>query len=389
MVICFAVFFTFWYVLELVFPLRLLYRCMQNVVLGTEGDLNPRLLKMMQSVWQCHTLTSNFRKAAQLIKRPVFPSPGTDLKPTEILVKNSYVGINASDINWTAGRYDPNAKPPFDLGFEGLGEIVGRGKGVASTIKDGQFVAYMKYGAFADYITLDSRHVFPVPSADPGFLPLLVSGMTASIGLEEVGRIRPDKNPAETILVTAAAGGTGQFAVQWAKLHGCHVIGTTSSDSKGKFLSDIGCDRVINYKTEDFSQVLRTEYPKGVDCVYESVGGGMFDVCLNNLAQKGRLVVIGFITDYQDEKTGFKPNKSLSLLPAKLLRKSASVGGFFLFHYADQFPVHFLRLARLYAEGKLTSKVDLSYRGLESIPDAVEYLHSGKSLGKVVVDLTA
>jgi len=356
---------------------------------------------MLQSVWQCHTLTSNFRQAAKLVKRPLFPptTPSAaaaaaanvvvdDLKPTEILVKNSFVGINASDINWTAGRYDPNAKPPFDLGFEGLGQIVARGSNVSSKIQDGQFVAYMKYGAFADVITLDSRHVFPVPSCgDPGYLPLLVSGMTASISLEEVGRIGPDMKKPETVLVTAAAGGTGQFAVQWAKHHGCHVIGTTSSEAKGKFLTEIGCDRVINYKTEDFNEALRRDYPKGVDCVYESVGGGMFDVCLNNLAEKGRLIVIGFITDYKDEKMGFKPNKSLALLPAKLLRKSASVGGFFLFHYAHQFPAHFSNLARLYADGKLTSQVDLTFRGLESIPDAVDYLHSGKNLGKVVVAL--
>merc|ERR550534_899859 len=168
----------------------------------------------------------------------------------------------------------------------------------------------------------------------------------------------------ETVLVTAAAGGTGQFAVQWAKHHGCHVIGTTSSEAKGKFLTEIGCDRVINYKTEDFNEALRRDYPKGVDCVYESVGGGMFDICLNNLAEKGRLIVIGFITDYKDEKMGFKPNKSLAL-----------------------FPANFSNLARLYADGKLTSQVDLTFRGLESIPDAVDYLHSGKNLGKVVVAL--
>lgn len=341
---------------------------------------------MLKSVWQCHTLSSNFRQAAKLVKQPVFPLPSTDLNPDEVLVKNSFVGINASDINWTAGRYDPNAKPPFDLGFEGLGEVVATGTNV-SNLKDGQFVTYMKHGAFTDFITLDSRHAFPVPTKDPGFLPLLLSGMTASIALEEVGRIRPDKKTPETVLVTAAAGGTGQFAVQWAKLHGCRVIGTTSSDSKARFLREIGCDRVINYKTEDVNETLRREFPAGIDCVYESVGGGMFDVCLNNLANKGRLIVIGFITDYKDEKMGFKPNKSLSLLPAKLLRKSASVGGFFLFHYADYFPVHYLRLARYYAEGKLTSKVDLSFRGLESIPDAVDYLHSGKNLGKVVVEL--
>jgi len=65
------------------------------------------------------------------------------------------------------------------------------------------------------------------------------------------------------VLVTAAAGGTGQFAVQLAKLAGCHVIGTCSSDSKAEMLKSMGCDRVINYNKEKLSSVLKTEYPRG------------------------------------------------------------------------------------------------------------------------------
>jgi len=68
----------------------------------------------------------------------------------------------------------------------------------------------------------------------------------------------------ETVLVTAAAGGTGQFAVQLAKLAGCHVIGTCSSPSKVKLLKELGCDRVINYNEEKLGQVLKAEYPKGL-----------------------------------------------------------------------------------------------------------------------------
>lgn len=104
----------------------------------------------------------------------------------------------------------------------------------------------------------------------------------------------------ETVLVTAAAGGAGQFAVQLAKLAGNHVIGTCSSDDKVAMLKvrrgyfyyvsscgsrdhlykDLGCDRVINYKKEDFKTVLRKEYPKGIDIIFESVGGKFFDICL-------------------------------------------------------------------------------------------------------------
>ena len=67
----------------------------------------------------------------------------------------------------------------------------------------------------------------------------------------------------ETVVVTAAAGGTGQFAVQLAKIKGCHVIGTCSSPSKAKLLKELGCDRVVNYNEENLGQVLRKEYPRG------------------------------------------------------------------------------------------------------------------------------
>merc|ERR1719410_1924622 len=121
-------------------------------------------------------------------------------------------------------------------------------------------------------------------------LPLMISGLTASIALEEVGEMRHG----ETVLVTAAAGATGQFAVQLAKLAGNHVIGTCSTKAKVDYLKSLGCDRVINYKQENVYEVLKNEYPNGINLVFESVGGKMFSDCLNNLAVKGRIIVISY-----------------------------------------------------------------------------------------------
>ena len=93
---------------------------------------------------------------------------------------------------------------------------------------------------------------------------------------------------------TSSASTTYFFGKITGKLAGCHVIGTAGSDDKCKFLVDVlGCDRAINYKKESVFKVLKSEYPKGVDVVYECIGGEMFDACVNNLAVKGRLVVIG------------------------------------------------------------------------------------------------
>ncbi|KAG2221833.1 hypothetical protein INT45_003547 [Circinella minor] len=113
-------------------------------------------------------------------------------------------------------KYVPNTiKPPFDVGFEALGQIVQGGSTVPK-----EAIEYNK----ASY-----KSVIQVPSSRIEILSLLTSGVTSSIALEETNRMKSG----ETVLVTAAAGGAGQIAVQFAKSAGNHVIGTCSSDEKG------------------------------------------------------------------------------------------------------------------------------------------------------------
>uniref|UniRef100_W5K2R0 15-oxoprostaglandin 13-reductase n=1 Tax=Astyanax mexicanus TaxID=7994 RepID=W5K2R0_ASTMX len=328
-------------------------------------------------------LSQNFKEAVSLQTAPV-PTPGDG----ELLVRNRYVGINASDINYSAGRYDPSVAPPFDIGFEGVGDVVGLGLSASANFTVGDTVAYMNNGAFAEYTVISAKKAIPVPAARPELLTLLVSGATAHIALQRLGELKEG----DTVLVTAAAGGTGQFAVQFAKMAGCHVVGTCSSDEKAGFLKTIGCDRPINYKSEDLAATLRKEYPKGVDVVYESVGGSIFDLAVNNLATRGRMLVIGFISGYQSA-SGLQPVRG-GTLPAKLLQKSASIRGFFLPHFTADYGKSLRSMQELLAKGRLVCEVDDGERGdggrfvgLESVYRAVEYMYAGKNLGKVVVDL--
>lgn len=327
------------------------------------------------------SLSEKFQEAVK-IETVSTPTVG----PRKLLVKNKYAGINASDINWTAGRYIPGLKPPFDTGFEALGEVVQVGKDCGS-FKPGDAVCYMRSGAFGEYTVLPARLAIPTPNLDPQYLTFLVSGLTASIALEKVGQLQKG----DTVLVTAAAGGTGQFAIQLAKLAGCHVIGTCSSDDKCQFLQRLGCDRPVNYKKEDLGEVLKREYPKGINVVYEGVGGEMFNTCVKNLAVGGRVIVIGFISNYKNGNFASRPNIPLYQI---LLSKSASVRGFFLQNHEADMPSHFAKLVQLHSAGKLTSAVDMGerysggpFKGLESVFNAVDYLYTGKSSGKVVVDL--
>jgi NADPH-dependent curcumin reductase CurA len=229
---------------------------------------------------------------------------------------------------------------------------------------------------------VDVPSIVKVPQPTPEALPLIVCGSAASISLEQVGHLKSG----ETVLVTAAAGGTGQFVVQLAKLAGNHVIGTTSSDEKAAYLKSIGCDRVINYNKESVDEVLKAEYPKGVDLVFETVGGDMFKTAVNNIAPLGRIIVFGYISGYHGDKSA-EPMLVNQLNP-KLLMKSASVRGFLLGNHVPHIPAHIGRLVSLITEGKLKAGVDpTEFIGLEGIPDAIDYMYARKNIGKVVVKL--
>ncbi|CAN0272530.1 prostaglandin reductase 3 [Lampetra planeri] len=336
-------------------------------------------------------LSTDFREAVQLQEAPV-PSPDSD----QVLVRNRFVGINASDINFSAGRYNPRVRPPFDAGLEAVGTVVARGLAASARFSLGQPVAYAAEGAFAEYKVVPAASIFPLPELKAEYLTLPVSALTALLSLERSAELRAG----ESVLVTAAAGGTGQFAVQLAARAGCRVLGTCSSDEKAAFLATLGCHRPINVRKESLAKVLKEECPKGVNVVYESVGGDTFETAVNSLAVCGRLIIIGYIEGYRAEAGsagGDKKTKSARVLPsvqAHLLVKSASVRGFFLPHFVAEHGAGVERLAGMVRRGELLAAVDGGaatdggpFRGLGDVHRAVEHLYSRRSLGKVVVEL--
>lgn len=333
----------------------------------------------------CKKLTSKFSDAV-VIEESEIPQ----LAPGQVLVKNRYVGINASDINFTAGMYDPTAKPPFDTGFEAIGEVV-KCEQAGAKFSHGQPVLYSNFGAFAEYKAVNSSLLIPLPDLNPNYLPLLVSGLTASLALDKVGHLKSG----DKVLVTAAAGGTGQFAVQWAKAKGCTVIGTCSSDDKCAFLKKIGCDRAVNYNKEKLDDVLKAEYPNGIDVVYECIGGDMFETSVKHLAIHGRVIVIGMIKFYEEGITKLSANDTpfYGSLPLKMLQKSASIRGFFLPHFANFFEEYLTRMIGCVKDGTIVSQTDAGestgkpFSGIEDVTRAVQYMFDKKNIGKVIVEL--
>lgn len=319
--------------------------------------------------------STNFQSAIAIAEVPIL-APKAD----EILIRNKFAGINAGFDTLICQGSIPYVKltPPFDLGVEAVGEIVAIGEAVQN-LQVGDAVATTgRGGGYREYQVVPAHLAIQVAEAIPEILTLMPTGISALVALEQVGEMRTQ----ETVLVTAAAGGTGHIAVQLAKLAGNHVVGTCGSSAKAQLLQELGCDRIINYHQEDLDTVLQREYPKGLDLIFDCVGGTVFDTCVEHLAVRGRLVVVGFISEYA---------KIPSTMPQpriyhKLFWKAASVRGFLMPHYAAHMVAARDRLLSLFNTHQLRVAIDPTpFDGIESIPIAVEYLLSGKNVGKVVV----
>ncbi|CAG9460896.1 unnamed protein product [Pedinophyceae sp. YPF-701] len=330
-----------------------------------------------------HALNHDFRAATRVETLPAAAKPSGPGQGHVLLVR-VFAGVNASDVNYSSGRYHNSRKEaaaalPYPSGFEASAVVAEVGPGVKG-IEPGTSVVTMTYGGFSTQVVEAARSCIPVADPGPEAVALATSGLTASIALDQVAELQPG----ETVLVTAAAGGTGQFACQIAKLMGCRVFATCSSPAKSDLLKSFGVDRVVNYKEENLDKVLAEECPTGLDVVYESVGGSMLDVALKHLAVRGRLVVIGMMSQYGE---GW-PASQHRAVPERLLAKSASIRGFFLPAFGPLIKPHMAMLAGLLRAGKLRVEVDPTpFAGVERVADAVEHLQSGCSRGKVVVQM--
>lgn len=329
---------------------------------------------------QVISLSKDFRKSTSIVEAQLPDEVPAD----KVRVRVKYAGINASDLNFTSGSYFKNARPPFDCGFEAAGTVVKVGAGVTN-LKEGDSVVMMQYGCFAEFLDAPAATCVLVPDLKPEYVALPVSALTAAVALGELGRVKKG----EVALVTAAAGGTGQIAVQLLKhVYGCTVIGTCSSAEKADFLKSIGCDHVINYKTESLDNRLHEISPKGIDVVYECVGGQTFNDAVRHLAVHGRLIIIGSVSSYKSGEAVPFSHPSGSPLTTLLLVKSASLNGFFLPLFHHVLPQYTTSLLQHLEAGHLKLYVDKKvFHGLEEVADGVDHLYSGSSYGKIVVEI--
>jgi NADPH2:quinone reductase len=209
------------------------------------------------------------------------------------LIRVTAAGVNFVDISQAHGTFAGGPRPPYLAGIEAAGEVILVGEGVTG-VEPGAHVigASITGGAFAEYLVLPAAAAVPVPTgwADDQALGLVVSWPTALAALRPLGGVAAG----QTVLIHAAAGGTGQAAIRMAKHYSATVIGTASRD-KHEVVRAVGADHVIDSRGADLTaEVLRLTGGAGADLVLESVGGATFAASLAATKRvTGRVVVYG------------------------------------------------------------------------------------------------
>ncbi len=300
------------------------------------------------------------------------PAPG----PGEVLVAVEAAAVNFPDTLIIANKYQFKPDLPFSPGGEVAGEVLSVGAGVEDIRAGDRVIAICGWGGFAEEVVTRRENIVKLP---PGLnaataAALVITYGTTHYALQERARLRPG----ETLLVLGAAGGTGLSAVELGKRMGARVIAAASSPEKLELCREYGADELIDYAREDLrARVKEITGGRGVDVVYDPVGGDYAEPALRSLAWNGRFLVIGFTA-------GEIPRIALNLP----LLKGASIVGVFYGGFRSAEPE---RAEALLAElvgwleaGRIRPAIT-SLRPLEEAPLALREVADRKAKGKIVL----
>ncbi|MFT6369606.1 MAG: NADPH2:quinone reductase [Maribacter sp.] len=301
-----------------------------------------------------------------------------DLKPDkkEVLVRVKACGVNFPDTLIIQGLYQFKPELPFTPGSDVAGVVKAIGEDVKHLKVGDEVFGFVAHGAMAEEVLVPANACFPKPKQMefPVAASFIMAYGTSFYALKDRAKLQKG----ETLLVLGASGGVGLAAVELAKLMGAHVIAAASSDEKLELCKHYGADETINYSKEDLKSAIKAlTKNKGVDVIYDPVGGSYSEVAFRGMAWNGRYLVVGFAS-------GEIPKLPLNLP----LLKGASVVGVFWGGFAMGKPKENMQntitLMQWYAEGKLKPHIDKIY-SLADAPKALEAMMQRKVKGKLVI----
>ena len=299
-----------------------------------------------------------------------------EVKGRGVKVRVKAAGLNFPDTLIIENKYQLKPNLPFSPGGEMAGEVIEVGEKV-SRFKPGDRVAGLTgYGSFAEEVVVPEQNLLPVPdgmSDEKAAAFTMVYG-TSYYALKQRGNLQPG----ESLLVLGASGGVGLATVELGKAMGARVIAAASSDEKLAVAKAAGADELINYTEQPLKDTVKNlTKGKGVDVIYDPVGGDFTEQALRAMGWNGRHLIIGFAAG------------DIPKVPANLtLLKGCSVVGVFWGSFTQREPEasaqNMMELMKLYAEGKIDPKISEVFE-FEDYAKALGALTERRATGKVVL----
>lgn len=304
--------------------------------------------------------------------RAAMPEP----KDGEALVRVRYISLDAANRAWMHGAtYRSPVETDAVMAGGGIAEVVAS---KAPGLAPGDIV----FGdtGWQDYAAIAGKHLTKLPRVEP-LTHLLsiygIAGLTAYFGLLEIGKPKAG----ETVVVSAAAGSVGSIVGQIAKIKGCHVVGIAGGKDKCRWLTgELGFDAAVDYKDGAVFKALRAAAPKGIDVYFDNVGGDIFEACLPQMNNYGRVACCGAISQYDGAPAAHGPRG----VPGLIVVKRLVVQGFIVMDFMKERDRAVADLQAWTTSGKLKVQEDV-IGGLENTPMALIGLLAGENRGKRMI----
>jgi NADPH-dependent curcumin reductase CurA len=300
------------------------------------------------------------------------------LQEGEVLCRTILLSIDAANRAWMQGRTyrDELHEGEVMAGFAICEVIDERDTGIPV----GSLVT--AEAGWQEYSVQPARGVNVMPVLGPlthHMSVLGITGLTAYFGLLRVGRPRTG----ETVLVSAAAGATGNVVGQLARLKGARAVGITGSDTKNAFLIDeLGFDAAVNYRSPAFGDDLRRACPDGVDVYFDNVGGPTLERALRMMNMGGRIACCGAVSQYDTSDPA--AGGGIHGVPGLVVTKRLRMEGFIVIDFAADWPEAVQQLVGWIASSDIKVVEDV-VDGLDRAPEALIGLLAGDNVGKRMV----
>ena len=300
--------------------------------------------------------------------------------PDDVRVDVRAAALNFPDVLMIEGKYQSQPPFPFSPGGEFAGVVSAVGANVRTLALGDSVFGGSGFGAFVEQLAISAQRLRKIPA---GMSFEQAAGISTTYGTSyHALKQRADLQPGESLLVLGAAGGVGIAAVELGKAMGARVIAAASTDEKLEVARRAGADELVNYSDGELKEkIKKLTKGRGVDVIYDPVGGDLFDQCMRSIAWKGRVLVVGFTG-------GYIPKVPINLILLKGCQVIGVFYGSFAAREAELNEQNFRDILGLFERDKINPLVGKTYAFTE-YAEAFRCLSGRAAIGKVVLRIGA